>query len=228
VRRPTVDERRNEILEAAIQVVIERGFGATRVADVATRLGISTGLVHYHFDSKDHLLAEALRYAAQADLARLREAATDGTALDKLDRVFGLYSPVEAEPGWMLWIDGWGEALRSPDLQKISRELDLEWQQVLEKIIHDGVRSGEFRCDDPRATAWRLTALLDGLGLQVTVHHGLLSRDELLAWVREAACRELDLPAGTFGQHGGTARAMHHPPAPPRSRSRPVLPAPTG
>jgi len=194
VRRPTVDERRNEILEAAISVVIERGFGATRVSDVAKRLDISTGLVHYHFESKEQLLTEALRYAAAADLARLREAAATGTALEKLDRVFSLYSPVEAEPGWMLWIDGWGEALRSPDLQKISQELDLEWQEVLEQIVREGVASGEFRCDDPHATAWRLAALLDGLGLQVTVHHGLLSRDELLSWVREAACRELDLP----------------------------------
>ena len=198
MRRPTVDERRSEILEAAIQVVIERGFGATRVSDVAKRLDISTGLVHYHFESKDQLLAEALRYAAAADLARLREAAASGTALEKLDRVFGLYSPIEAEPGWMLWIDGWGEALRSPDLQKISQELDLEWQEVLEQIVRAGVTSGEFRCDDPHATAWRLAALLDGLGLQVTVHHGLLSRDELLSWVREAACRELDIPLDAF------------------------------
>lgn len=198
MRRPTVDERRNEILEAAIQVVIERGFGATRVADVARRLGISTGLVHYHFESKDQLLAEALRYAASEDLARLREAVADGTALERLDRVLGLYSPVEAEPGWMLWIDAWGEALRSPDLQKISQALDLEWQEVLEQIVREGVASGEFRCADPHATAWRLAALLDGLGLQVTVHHGLLTRDELLAWVREAAARELDLSPAAF------------------------------
>jgi AcrR family transcriptional regulator len=199
LRNPNVEERRAEILEATIQVVIERGFGAIRISDIAERLGVSTGLIHYHFESKEHLLAEALRYAADADLARLQaEVAQGGSALVRLDRVFTLYQPVEAEPGWMLWIDGWGEALRSPALRKISQELDLAWQQVLERLIREGNHAGEFMCADPHAAAWRLTALLDGLGLQVTVHQGLLSRDDLLDWVRAAACAELGLPSGAF------------------------------
>jgi AcrR family transcriptional regulator len=201
VRKRDVEERRTEILEATIQVVIERGFGAIRVADVAERLDISTGLVHYHFESKDQLLAEALRYAAEADLARLHdEVAKGATCTDRLDRVIALYQPIEAEPGWMLWIDGWGEALRSEQLRRISRDLDLAWQQTLEGIIRDGVASGEFTCADPHASAWRLAALLDGLGLQVTVHDGLLSRGELLEWVRTAARTELGLPAEAFSR----------------------------
>jgi len=199
VRRPTVEERRNEILEVTCQVVIERGFGATRIADVAAKLGVSTGLIHYHFESKDQLLAETFQWAAEADLARLHaEVERGSTAVERLERVIHLYAHVEAEPAWMLWIDGWGEALRSPTLQKISQELDLQWQQVLAGIVRDGVTAGEFRCADPEATAWRLTALLDGLGLQVTVHDGLLTRDQLLGYVRRAAATELDVPEGAF------------------------------
>ena len=63
MKRTTVEERRAEILETTCQVVVERGFAATRVADVANKLGISTGLIHYHFDSKDQLIAEAFQYA---------------------------------------------------------------------------------------------------------------------------------------------------------------------
>jgi AcrR family transcriptional regulator len=62
VPRPSVDERRREILEATCKVVIERGFANTRIADVANELGVSSGLIHYHFESKA-LFAEALRYA---------------------------------------------------------------------------------------------------------------------------------------------------------------------
>jgi BetI-type transcriptional repressor, C-terminal len=60
------------------------------------------------------------------------------------------------------------------------------------------VTAGEFRCPDPQATAWRLTALLDGLGLQVTVHEGLLTHDELLHYVRCAAATEVDVPESSF------------------------------
>jgi AcrR family transcriptional regulator len=197
--RASVDERRAEILEVTCQVVIERGFGATRVSDVAGRLGVSTGLIHYHFESKDHLLAEAFQWAANADLARLaEEVSKGGTATACLERIFRLYGHVESEPGWMLWIDGWGEAIRSPALRAISQELDLHWAQVIERLVTDGVAAGEFTCADPRATAWRLSALLDGLGLQVTVHDGMLTRDELLDWVRTAASAELGISATAF------------------------------
>ena len=109
MKRTTVEERRAEILETTCQVVVERGFAATRVADVANKLGISTGLIHYHFDSKDQLIAEAFQYAAEADLARLEaEVARKIEPLAKLDLIFQLYTPEESEPGWMMWIDGRG------------------------------------------------------------------------------------------------------------------------
>ena len=83
--RPTVDERRAEILEATCAVVIERGFAGTRISDVANRLGVSTGLIHYHFDSKEQLLAEAFRYARQ-EMERSRPSRLGPNAVARLDR----------------------------------------------------------------------------------------------------------------------------------------------
>jgi AcrR family transcriptional regulator len=194
-----VEERRAEILDLTCEVVVERGFGNTRVSDVADRLGVSTGLIHYHFASKDQLLAEAFQHAAHRELARLESEMVDApTAIAKLERTIDLYAPEEAEPGWMLWIDAWGEALRNPTLKQISQDLDVAWKDHLEALIREGVSRGEFRCADPRASAWRLAAVLDGLAVQVTVHEGVLSRAELRRWVLTAATAELDLAAGSF------------------------------
>ncbi len=206
--KKSVEERRTQILDVTCEVVVERGFGHTRVSDVAERLGVSTGLIHYHFDSKDQLLAEAFQHAARLDLTRLEsELAEAPTAIAKLERTFNLYAPEEAEPGWMLWIDAWGEALRNPTLKQISQDLDVAWKDQLEAVIHEGVARGEFRCDDPHASAWRLAALLDGLGVQVTVHEGVLSRAELRKWVLTAATAELDLAPGAFnGQRRSRSR----------------------
>ena len=71
VKKPTVAERRDEILETTCEVVIERGFAATRIADVAKRLGVSSSLIHYHFDSKEQLLAEAFAHYARKDVAEM-------------------------------------------------------------------------------------------------------------------------------------------------------------
>ena len=67
VKKQTVEERRLEILAATCQVVIERGFAATRISDVAKQLNVSNSLIHYHFDSKESLLAAAFEYYARHD-----------------------------------------------------------------------------------------------------------------------------------------------------------------
>ena len=199
MKRATVEQRRIEILETTCQVVVERGFAATRVSDVASRLGVSTGLIHYHFDSKETLLAEALRYAAEQDIARLEQELEQAhTALTRLDTMFTFDMPEVGEPSWMLWIDGWGEALRNPTMRRISQHLDVAWKDRLVSIIVAGVEDGEFTCPDPQAAAWRLAALLDGLGVQFTVHEGVLSRSQLLCYVRAAAALELGIAESAF------------------------------
>ena len=198
--RIKADVRREEILRATCREVRARGFASTRVGDVAAALGVSSGLVFYHFASKDNLLSEAFRYAAQADLDQLAEAAAwQGSALERLDRVLGVYAP-GGSGAWVMWIDAWSQALRSPELQRTSRQLDLRWKETVAGVIADGVAAGEFACPDPSGAAWRLTALLDGLAVQVTVHRGVLSRQQLLDWVRVAAAAELGLQPPPAGQ----------------------------
>ncbi len=51
------------MLRAALEVLAERGFPETRIADVAARAQVSPALVIYYFKTKDSLLTEAIRYA---------------------------------------------------------------------------------------------------------------------------------------------------------------------
>jgi AcrR family transcriptional regulator len=180
--------------------VQKAGFAHTRVADVASALGISPALVFYHFETKDRLLAEAFAYAAERDLVRLdKVVAAPGSATDRLRAVLRLYSPVGSTPaGWPLWVDAWAAALRSPELRRVSKRLDLRWKDAVAGIIVDGAAAGEFTCSDADAAAWRITALIDGLAIQVTVHRGVLTRAEMAAWVAEQTERELGLAPGAL------------------------------
>jgi AcrR family transcriptional regulator len=193
VARRTVDVRREEILRATVEQISASGFAETRVADVATALGISTALVFYHFESKDRLLSEAFSYAAESDLAQLaRLAESHAPVLDRLKRMLSFYGP-EGGQGWSLWIEAWAAALRMPELQKASRRLDVHWKNTVADLIREGVESGDFRCEDPNAAAWRITGVIDGLAVQATVHKGVVSRSTLIRWVRQVAATELDI-----------------------------------
>lgn len=187
-----------------------RGLGSTRVVDVATAAGVSQALVFYHFSTKERLLAEAFAYAAEQDLTRLDAVlAARVPPPEKLRRILRLYAPAGnskardakgwESKAWELWIDGWSEALRSPELEKVSRRLDLRWKEAFTEVIAAGAATGDFDCADPAGAAWRITALIDGLAVQVTVHDRVISRRQLAEWVRLAASRELGVPAEQLG-----------------------------
>ncbi|AWI32094.1 TetR family transcriptional regulator [Streptomyces sp. ICN441] len=189
-----VAERRRELLRAAVEQIEARGVAAVRIADVASALGVSNALVLYHFSSKEKLVAAAFCYAAESDLGHLRRILGRRTsALRRLRAAVRWYAPTGQAKGWRLWIEGWAAALREPSLREVSRDLDRVWKAELTAVITEGAAAGEFHCADPTSAAWRLTATLDGLAVQMTSYAGSLSRAVMLEWAEEALARELGL-----------------------------------
>ncbi|NWF24892.1 TetR family transcriptional regulator [Streptomyces sp. PKU-EA00015] len=190
--RLNVSERREELLNAAVEQIEERGVAAVRIADVASSLGVSSALVLYHFSSKEQLVAAAFTHAADADLAHLRKILGRRTsALRRLRAAVRWYAPTGQAKGWRLWIDAWAASLRDPTLREVARALDQQWKAALAEVIAEGAEAGEFPCEDPAAAAWRLTAFLDGLAVQMTSYAGSLTRAAMLQWTDEALAREL-------------------------------------
>ncbi|WP_328437320.1 TetR family transcriptional regulator C-terminal domain-containing protein [Streptomyces sp. NBC_00457] len=201
--RLSVAERREELLKAAIEQIEARGVAAVRIADVATALGVSNALVLYHFSTKEKLVAAAFTHAAEADLAQLRRLlGRRTTALRRLRTAVRWYAPTGQAKGWRLWIEGWAAALREPALREVTRDLDKEWKAAIAEVIAEGVAAGEFRCPDPTGAALRLTALLDGLAVQMTAYTGAVSRARAQEWVDDALARELGLERAAFTASG--------------------------
>ncbi|MFE9472183.1 TetR family transcriptional regulator C-terminal domain-containing protein [Streptomyces griseofuscus] len=190
--RLSVAERQGELLRAAVEQIEARGVAAVRIADVAAALGVSNALVLYHFSTKEKLVAAAFAHAAEDDLARLRKLlGRRTTALRRLRAAVRWYAPTGQAKGWRLWIEGWAAALREPALREVTRDLDRRWKAALAEVIAEGVSNGEFSCPDPQAAALRLTALLDGLAVQLTSYPGSVPRARAQEWADEALAREL-------------------------------------
>nr|WP_210167631.1 TetR/AcrR family transcriptional regulator [Streptomyces sp. SID4946] len=188
----SVAERQGELLRAAVGQIEARGVAAVRIADVAAALGVSNALVLYHFSTKEKLVAAAFAHAAEDDLARLRKLlGRRTTALRRLRAAVRWYAPTGQAKGWRLWIEGWAAALREPALREVTRDLDRRWKAALAEVIAEGVSDGEFSCPDPQAAALRLTALLDGLAVQLTSYPGSVPRARAQEWADEALAREL-------------------------------------
>jgi AcrR family transcriptional regulator len=197
--RQKVEVRREAILRATIGQIETHGMATVRVTDVAASLGVSSGLVFYHFETKNALLVEALQYAVDRDLGRLDKALSRSlAATDRLKRVLSSYGPTGSAPGWTLWIEAWATAIREPTIRSALTRLDDRWRGALTAVVTEGVHAGDFTCDDPAAAVARIGALLDGLSVAVLVYR-TVTRSQLRQWVREATAAELGLDAVALG-----------------------------
>ncbi len=170
MRSQRVELRRAEILAAALGEVSTRGIAALRTGDVAKTLGVSSGLVFYHFDSKEKLIAETFRYAADHDLQELADILRrpDPVAV-RLALAVTMYGPSGDAAGWRIWIEGWSEAERNHHLRETIERLNEAWLNGIIGLIHEGVGAGAFEVADPDAVAAHMLALLDGTGVRAAL-----------------------------------------------------------
>ena len=169
------DLRRDQMLRAAAELIGERGFSETRIADVARRSGASPALVIYYFGTKDQLLTEALRYSEdlfyEGVAAQLEAAPTGRDRLELLVRLTCIPQGDGEIPGaWGLWFDLWAQALRHPEVAKDRIELDQRWRDTVTGVIRDAQKSTEISADvDVETFVLTFASLLDGLSIQVAL-----------------------------------------------------------
>jgi AcrR family transcriptional regulator len=194
--RPQIEHiRRPQLLHAAAGVIAERGIASTRIADVAERAGTSPPAVLYWFESKDELLAEALTVEEERFYRRLTERMA---ALERpSDRLRLMLEASAEEYDWTLWMELWTRALRDGRTRIARRRLDDRWRDQIAAIVRDGQRSGEFGPADPDEVSVVLTALIDGLAVQVTLEDPSVSSERMLARALDVAERLLDTELGS-------------------------------
>jgi AcrR family transcriptional regulator len=189
-------DRHQEIVDAAARVITERGLAETRISDIAEQAGVSPGLILYYFESKDRLLSEALTYANDQFYLRMsREIRRLPSARDQLRRMIDLSVPgFLPEYGrldeWALWVEVWVRALRDAEMAKDREVLDQRWRSQIADVIRAGQASGEFTStQDPGELALRVSALIDGLAIQVIMNDAEVSTERMHRTTLEVAAQ---------------------------------------
>jgi AcrR family transcriptional regulator len=191
------EARRIEMLRAAAELICERGFGDTRIADVAKRAGVSSALVIYYFGTRDRLLVDALRYSEEsfyeAAEKMLAETPSVRERLSLLIKWTCVPQAAGEIPGaWGLWFDLWAQAFRHDEVKAGRAELDARWRNmIVDAIKADDVDSAV----DRTMFALEFSALLDGLSIQVALDDPEVDSAVAYDIAMRFAERELDLPA---------------------------------
>ena len=172
----TADQRREQMLRAALEVIVEQGFPKTRISDVAERAGTSPALVIYYFKTKDQLLTEAMRFSEDTWYeAGMRRIATIDTAAGRLEELVALCCQPEADDpdapsaSWLLWVDLWAQAARNTEVASVRQKFDERWRDTIASLVTQGREAGEFGPVDAADFAVTMSSLLDGFAIQIAL-----------------------------------------------------------
>ena len=165
-----LDERRQEILDAAKRVFVEKGYDAATINDIATEAGVAAGSIYRYFENKSDLIAAAANDCVEDDLTSwegdLPEGMTAGQAFYLLgEQVKADFSAPGHRDEAVLRLESYLAASRDEGLrERIVPTLE-ESVQHLAAFVRAAQASGEFHATfDPVGFARFLHAVGSGIG----------------------------------------------------------------
>ena len=202
-RTAPAEERREQLILATIRCVADHGLADTTIATVAQAAGLSQGIVNLHFRSKDGLLTETLRYLAD----EYRNAVQEAAAAGEVNPVDGLLAMVELDfrrsicsrDKLAVWFAFWGERRFRPTYRRICAERDRSYDDMVRLICARLCKEGGYADVEPGLVADGLSALTDGLWLDLLVRPESMSRERAkrisLSYLADVFPRHFSQPA---------------------------------
>ncbi|MGH8130947.1 MAG: TetR family transcriptional regulator C-terminal domain-containing protein [Steroidobacteraceae bacterium] len=168
--RRVASDRREALVEAAIESLKRFGHEGLSVRRIAAEAGVSIGLINHHFPNKDALVAESYRSFSR-QLTASFEAAVISAGTEPRARLRAFFKAVFSRPNLdpqvlTAWVVFWGLLQVSPEMRAVHDEEGRGYGDLLGTLLKDLAKeSGRLRFDTRLATIG-LTALLDGLWLE--------------------------------------------------------------
>jgi len=204
-RTASKEERQEQLILATIRSVASRGLSDTTMATVSSEAGLSQGIINLHFQSKDRLLVETLRYIAD-EYRQAWEKALAGAGDVPARQLAALVAvdfrlPVCDRNKLAVWFAFWGESKSRPTYRQICAERDRAYRSEMVQVCEALIEEGGYADIDAGAVAAGLSAMTSGLWLDMLTNPRSMSRED-------ARAIAMHLMATTFGRHFTPAGAI--------------------
>jgi AcrR family transcriptional regulator len=170
-QRELTGEKAQRIVDAMRTSVAARGIAGSTFEHVSREAGVSRGLLHYYFGTKERLLVEVVRRDSELRIARLDEPLAGAASVDDVLEVLvaSLQDVIDNEPGYfVLLFELFTAGRRNPEIQREVGELFSRSREHVADILRakesEGVLSLRF---DVESTVAYLFGIADGIALQV-------------------------------------------------------------
>ncbi len=163
--RPNVSAaRKPQILQAAMQVFIQKGFTAARMEDIARQAGMSVGNLYRYFSGKLELTLTLMELFLEPSLQHSNDLlSVPGSCRQRLEGYF--LQVLEKQDHTMLVL--YGEMYHLARYESLVSELlqsyNRRYQGIVAALLQQGIERGELVAADPQALAFAFQALFDGM-----------------------------------------------------------------
>ena len=159
-------DRKNQILEAAFKVFVDKGYSKTTMDDIVERSGLSKGaLYHYYKSKKDLFLSLIDHWEIYTFKNFYKKESNDRKASDIL-RIFGqnvLQTLNKKKYAYIAEIEFWSLSNYDKDIKDRSQRLYDKLLNLFEKVVKKGIKQGEFKELNIRRTAMIILAVFQGV-----------------------------------------------------------------
>ena len=172
-RTASRERRRQQLINATIKCIARSGMSSTSIGDVASEAGLSQGIINLHFDSKENLLNETLRFVADEYKTRFDKTLEESGpgAAEKLQALIEL----DLRPNIMnrqkiaVWFAFWGEVKSRPTYRKICDVRDKHYDQVFEELCATIIKEGGYKGISASSVAIVFNAMTNGMWLSYLI-----------------------------------------------------------
>ena len=175
------DLRKDQILDAALTVLVQNGYEGSRMDDVVSKSQLSKGAIYWYYKSKKAMYLDlvnfwVIRYSATIN--HLVE--NDQAAPDQLKSLFNYFiDQYESDPDpFIALTEFWSMAQKDDDFRAKLQKVYSQFLEVLEKIVAKGVKDGDFKKLDIRITAMSIMLNVESINwFTLFDTHGVSARD---------------------------------------------------
>ncbi len=181
-RTASKEERQQQLIQATIRSVARNGLSDTTMATVSSEAGLSQGIINLHFQSKDRLLVETLRYIAE-EYRVAWEKAVEGAGSSPAEQLAALVSvdfrqPVCDRNKLAVWFAFWGESKSRPTYRKICALRDMAYRQEMVQVCEQLIDEGGYQNLNADTVAAGLSAMTSGLWLDLLTNPRSMNREQ--------------------------------------------------
>lgn len=179
---PTRKDSREQLVDAALDIILKHGIDGLRIEDVCERVGVTKGSLYWHFNDREGLIREAileqLRRMSEEHMAAMNDAITSSTGTDQylLRIVDAFVNPFDEEEVEQRWnrLEMMVSTRRDPSLRKMMAELQHREHLFMLEAVERAAQNGLLRGDvDPNAVAAALVAVsLGSINLSLLESNG--------------------------------------------------------